>query len=645
MKKLLLLFFPFFICLPGNAQDIRVKDSLLKLLPVTKDDSTQVMLLIKVSGLYAKSNFDSSLAYMNQATQLANKKNTSTCDAFINNGFFLLYYYHNDYKKANEYILKNVPIAQRLGDDKLLAKTYNNLASGYNEMGNYKSAIDYSLKCLEITEKIKDSTGFPLRNLTISNTYYNLRQYDKSIFYSKRAIAFGKQFDNSFAVLMGLNNMGAAYSGQHKIDSAIHFFTQLLQLTQENEDTTTMYYTLVNLCQNYFLINNPAGVEKHAAALDQLAPSIQDKKAIAEIYNVNALRYILRREYPLAKAQLDSGVAYALKENEDGIGNLYQTYSKFYFLQGRIKEAEDYGFKFDSLQTAANLKELNFYTEELAIQYETEKKENQLKLQHAELKQKNNLIYLLSGGVVAFLLISLLVYRNYTNRKKLQQARIDELEKEKQLTATEAVLKGEEQERSRLARDLHDGLGGMLSGIKYSLSNMKGNLIMTPDNAQAFERSIDMLDSSIREMRRVAHNMMPEVLVKYGLDTAFQEFCDEIDKSGVIHTSYHSMGMNKAVIPQTTALTIYRIVQELVNNTIKHAASKQVLVQVHYSEADKLLAVTVEDDGQGFDQEKLKQANGIGWSNIRSRVEFLKGKIDIKSAPARGCSVLIEIPT
>jgi signal transduction histidine kinase len=217
------------------------------------------------------------------------------------------------------------------------------------------------------------------------------------------------------------------------------------------------------------------------------------------------------------------------------------------------------------------------------------------------------------------------------------------LETEKQLTATEAVLKGEEQERTRLAKDLHDGLGGMLSGIKFSLGNMKGNLILTPENAQAFERSMNMLDSSIKEMRRVAHNMMPEVLVKYGLDTALKEFCNEIDRSRVLDVNYQSVGMDKAAIEQTVAVTIYRIVQELVNNAIKHAAAKNVLVQAHLSEQEKLLIITVEDDGKGFDKTTLKHAEGIGWQNIQNRVEFLKGKADIQSSSGKGTSVMIEI--
>jgi signal transduction histidine kinase len=218
------------------------------------------------------------------------------------------------------------------------------------------------------------------------------------------------------------------------------------------------------------------------------------------------------------------------------------------------------------------------------------------------------------------------------------------------------VLKGEEQERTRLAKDLHDGLGGMLSGIKYSFNTMKGNLVMTPENAQAFERSMDMLDSSIKEMRRVAHNMMPEALVKFGLDTALKDFCNDIDKTGALHVSYQSLGLENIKLEQTTAITIYRIVQELINNTMKHASAKNAIVQL--TKTDHTLSITVEDDGKGFDATKLdlnknktgddpagdwRTGRGMGWSNIQHRVEFLKGSLDIKSGTAEGTSVHIEL--
>ena len=212
------------------------------------------------------------------------------------------------------------------------------------------------------------------------------------------------------------------------------------------------------------------------------------------------------------------------------------------------------------------------------------------------IKQKKILNYLLIGVAAIILIISLLVYRTYSQKQLLQQNKIQELENEKQLLATEAVLKGQESERARLARDLHDGLGGMLSGIKHSLNTMKGNMIMTENNVQSFERSIDMLDSSIREMRRVAHNLMPESLVKFGLDAALKDFCNDINNIGALKITYQSFGLEGKVIEQTISITIYRIVQELVNNIMKHAQARQAIVQV--TTDAKQISITVEDDGK-----------------------------------------------
>lgn len=644
MKKLLLVSAILLYGVMLNAQSTRVKDSLLHVLQSAKEDTSTIRLLLLIQKQYATKNFDSSLFYINKAEALSKKLQTDKFDFFIYTAWAEYYYYNNDYKKAIGYSLKCKDIAEKANDMKLLAKSYNNLAAVYNHFGQYKSGIEYILKCLDVSEKTKDSASFPVRNLTASNTYYNLKQFDKAIIYARKAIAFGYEFNNSFAVLTGLNNLSASYSSLNMLDSSISISKRQLEFAKEQEDVVNINYALINISGDYFKTGNTKALDTYAKEIVTYSKLLNDQQTAAEMNNVFAMNAIAQQNYALAKTQLDRGIAIALKEiNTDALGNLYQTYSILYYLQGKIKEGENYSFRYDSLISAGNLKELNFYTEDLETKYETEKKEAQIQLQQTQLKQKTILNYFLIGGAAALLIISLLGYRNYKSRQKLQQAKIDELEKEKQLAATAAVLKGEEQERTRLAKDLHDGLGGMLSGIKYSLNNMKENLIMTPENAQAFERSIDMLDSSIKEMRRVAHNMMPEVLLKYGLNTALKEFCTDIDRSGVVHINYQSMGMDNTAFDQTLAVTAYRIVQELVNNAIKHAAAKNVLVQVHRSQQEQLLAITVEDDGKGFDTSILQTSNGIGWTNIKNRVEFLKGTIDVNSEQEKGTSVLVEI--
>jgi signal transduction histidine kinase len=350
-----------------------------------------------------------------------------------------------------------------------------------------------------------------------------------------------------------------------------------------------------------------------------------------------------------AKRLLDT----LLKKSTEGqmaFGQLsaYANIAGWYTAKGDFKTANDWLVKRSALQDSITTADMKNKVTMMETRYQVKGKDNEIKLlqvekqnQELKIKQKEELNYILIGSAIALLIILILLYLNHHNKQKLQQQRITELETEKQLTATEAVLKGEEQERTRLAKDLHDGLGGMLSGIRHSFFTMKGNLVMTPDNQQAFERGIDMLDSSIREMRRVAHNMMPEVLVKYGLDTALRDFCIDINKSGALDVNYQSIGLDDTSIDQTTSIAIYRIAQELLNNSIRHAAASSAIVQL--TKTDGRLTLTVEDDGKGFDPENLEKAEGIGWQNIRNRVDFLKGKIDIQSSPGKGSSVMIEV--
>ncbi len=166
---------------------------------------------------------------------------------------------------------------------------------------------------------------------------------------------------------------------------------------------------------------------------------------------------------------------------------------------------------------------------------------------------------------------------------------------------------------------------------------MKGNLDIPPENDEAYTKGMEMLDTSIDEIRRIAHNMMPETLVKFGLDTALKDFCANIDQGGIIQVTYQSIGIDNYDMNQSKAVSLYRIVQELMYNSLKHAQAKTVIVQLIKN--DDKLSLTVEDDGIGFEPTILKDNSGIGWSNIYSRVNLLNGKLDIHSTPKKGTSI------
>ena len=303
----------------------------------------------------------------------------------------------------------------------------------------------------------------------------------------------------------------------------------------------------------------------------------------------------------------------------------------------------------DSIKKEKTQRQMN----DAEMKYQAEKKEKEIfqlqknnAIQTLSLQKKSTFNYFLIGSVVALLITGFLGYRNLRHRhqlakqrEELQQQHIRELEKDKQLIAVDSMLKGQEEERSRLAKDLHDGLGGLLSGVKFSLSNMKDNLIMTGDNMVVFERSLDMLDTSIKELRRVAHNMMPEILTKFGLDEALKEYCNTVNATNLLAVKYQSLGM-EARLDKATEIIIYRIVQELLNNILKHASASEAFIQL--IRQNERLNIVVEDNGKGFDTALLESSKGAGWVEYRSRIEYLKGQIDIHSEPGKGTLINME---
>ncbi|MBO9563266.1 MAG: sensor histidine kinase [Niastella sp.] len=506
-----------------------------------------------------------------------------------------LFQQHQSTDSAIYYYLQ---AATNYADKRIIA--YYNISGIYRSLNDTSKTLAYARQTHSIALEAKDSV-FLLRSLIVLGDAFVLAGKRDSVWtITQTGMPMAEKLNMPFATGMFHAQLGYYYSDSAaRYDSALSHYRYALDI-----------FTAYNL------------QFEQALALQHLGNVSLKKGDYTE-----AIGYLKKATTLARQLDLNQVLFYTLKD-------LSVAFEK----TGNLAESNQYLRELlavnDTLQQRNNQKTVM----ELEAKYQMQKKEAYLAVQQKDIQEKKFTIWFLLLGLVTLTIISLLLYRNYRHKQKLQQVKIEDLESEKQLAATEAVLKGEEQERARLAKDLHDGLGGMLSGIKHSLNAVKGTL--APDNAQVFERNIDMLDSSIKEMRRVAHNMMPEALVKFGLDTALKDFCNDINQSGALQVTYHSIGMDNTELDRTTSITIYRIVQELLNNVIKHAETQNAIVQV--SKNGNIISVTVEDDGKGFDTKILEHKGGIGWRNIQSRVDYLKGKLDIRSERGKGTSVWIE---
>jgi signal transduction histidine kinase len=625
------------------------KDSLLNVLHSAKEDTNKVLLYINTGQQYENNQPDSAAYYYTRAKLLSEQLNyTVGIIKYISNITYIL----NLQGKTDSSLklnLYSVELARKINDKKRIAFGLSNVGTSYLDMEQYENAADYFLQAIKILEEsgLKQYLSVLYNNLSI--LYEKMMQYDKSVQYGQQAVDISRALNDSSNLCIALNTLSVPLIGNNRHTEAIPYLRESLRICELINNTYLRESCLINLATVYDKTGKAAEHFLYASQALQLAKELEDKDGIAEGYALLASYYLHQLQWEKAKTNALQSLQIAKESGQPGNEkNALQLLADISLGLHDIDAYRNYRKQEDSVEALMLNRQITRNTQELETKYETEKKNGQIKelekdkeIQALSLRQKNTLNYLLTGLIITILAISLLGYRNYRQKQLLDKKRIQELEKEKQLLATEAVLKGQEEERGRLAKDLHDGLGGMLSGIKYSLNTVRGNMIMTEDNRQSLERSIDMLDSSIREMRRVAHNLMPESLVKFGLDTALKDFCTDINLSDAIKISYQSIGMQGIAISQTTAITIYRVVQELVNNIMKHAQARKAIVQL--SAGMNQVVITVEDDGKGFSEEKT-HLGGIGWINIRSRVDYLKGKIDIRSKPGEGTSVHIELP-
>ncbi len=493
---------------------------------------------------------------------------------------------------------------------------YANMIDIFNKIGRYKEMLEYGYKAIQLNEESRDTASwldahinmFSEKNDTLQKEGFHLM---------KKILPVALKRNDKYRLQAIYHNMAIYYYHvPKKYDSALLEANRCEELKRVDNAQSGLIDIYSLKSRIYLMKKDFASAKKFGLMALSLAP----KKGLVTHW----------RE-----------IYYSLAEAEEGLHNYSSAIGYF----------EKYIVYRDSTESLHNAE----LSGQLDARYQSEKKEREINLlerqqakQAEEINFRNLLIQAAAIALVLLLIIGFLYFRNAQARervaeqqKEIQKQKIAELEKDKQLVITEAIVKGQEEERSRLAKDLHDGLGGILWGVKSSLSTMKGNMILSGDNVQAFERSLDMLDNSILELRRVAHNLMPEALVKFGLASALKDFCDFVNSSKVVEVIFQSVG-NERRLDLAIEVVLYRVANELVNNALKHASAKEIIIQLNYD--DHQLTMTVEDNGVGFDKSVLEKTTGAGWPNIKSRIAYLKGSIDIETSVGNGTAINVTIP-
>ncbi len=528
-------------------------------------------------------------------------------------------------------------VAVKNNDQRAVAELKQRIGEAYYFKGDYEKAAAMFYASIKAFEKANEPHGLAMSYNVLARLYRKTRDLKLSLVNYDKAMEIFRSLNDSAGISMIYNESGVVFEYQNEFEKAAERYTASLQMDQRRKDSVGICYALSNLAGLYVLQNKFAEAEQYLLQSLRTRKHMKDSFALALNYSDLGSAYLSARSYGVAKAFIDSSNVLA-----NGL-DYPELKSANFELLGKIANAEgDFKTALQYFQLRAVIRDSIFSIEktsrisELNTKYETEKKERKIQEQEDMISRRNIMVV---ASVAFACLIALLAYAGYRRYKLKQEIRSrDEILKQQDL-ATQAVMAAEEAERKRIATDLHDGVGQIMSAAKMNLSAYE-NLAKfnTPDERSSFEKSIYLVDEACKEVRAVSHNMMPNALLKNSLAAAIRDFINKLDhRSLKVHL--FTEGFDEA-LNSNTETVLYRVIQECVNNVIKHSGADTLDISLIKSERE--ITATIEDNGKGF--ETNKQSEGIGLKNMRTRIEFLKGTIDFDSAPDRGTLVMLHIP-
>ncbi len=515
----------------------------------------------------------------------------------------MLYSDKGQYDSAHHCFYNGLLLAEKdtaKNSARLLA-AYNNMSIYWVGLKEWEKAAYYINKALPYLEKVKNSISFRRMGVGIYNNMATLKvdyfkQNDSAIYYSRLALQVAR--GDSFSTGLTLNLLGYIHSNRKEYEKAVSCLKEAYVIWKGMNDFNGLFSSGYALGCVYL------DAKQYREAEPYLLEALRNRK-----------QYARNQEYLNVLQHL-----YSLYQKQE-------SYDKaFYYL------AEAYSLR-DSLFAL----QFNQGIQTLEVKYKVSEKDKSLVQKALQIsEQKNEIsrrnIFITATSIITLLLIALLITlrKNYRANQKNLSNKVTVLERENELGHLNAIIKGEESERKRIAQEIHDGIGGMLAAIKMNISTLQ-NKTITTEHLTELNGIMDIVEETASEVRRTAQNLMPDLLMEHNLLTAIRIYTDMVYNTNNLHINLqvHSEWPD---LDKSFELSLYRILQEIVQNTIKHAAATSLVMQFRIT--DDEAHIITEDNGKGFDVKHARK--GLGLSNIESRIKHLKGEVHIESIKGEG---------
>ena len=587
--KSLSTFALLFLFLIGKAQDSPSKDYVAAFKKCESEKCKISNAFLAAEYYLEIDNLTASQKWLDIAKNRDLYKEIDTTDVFINSLQSELFYYNGLFQFGINEAEKVITNSIQLKDSVLISNGYFFKGINLFEMNKLKAAENMLWKSRNFQPKVNSAVH--LRSAILNEHIYNniaqiklqMREQDSAIWYNSRAYDFAKKTNSK----RGIPNIEQTYSqiyiSQNKIADAQYYLMKSNASAMKNN-----YYDIVLANYGYLLHCYPKNSPELIKWFNDGIILIKEKK-INISYQVTFFRTAIKafrnynqlKELAFAQEQLLNINQKITLSNSDYIQNITKQYLK---------------------------NENKLLKQELNLIKSTKEKQ---------------IFYFI---VAALILLSIGLWYIFKQRQERKNQEIETLKRNQEINNLEALIDGEETERKRIAQELHDGLNGDLSAIKYRLSAFEETKLDDEDRGSLL-KSIEMIDNACAQVRGISHNLMPTSILDYGLVETVQQYCAKINSTHPLTLEFQYFG-DAAVLPKKAETVIYRIIQELITNISKHSKASLSMVQLNFHENE--LSITVEDNGVGFNQKSTQ--TGLGLKNINSRVQFLNAQLEIDSS-------------
>lgn len=648
MKQVLIFLFSifFFSNIIGQVDVENIRKHLAR----TQEDSLSHWLL-EMARAYYHIDRDSSLFYNEKTLQNALKTNDKLHETRAKINIALIKVERNMPLEAEALLLESISMAEELQDEITLLMAYSNLGTLKHYDADYEIAVDYYLKAGKYAKSLNN-------DYEISRVYYNIADiFNQNKIIEKRNQYYGlamKYSKSSFPLVYVMSSLQMSeYYAEINTDSSKLY----LDIAFELEDQINAPQILTEMYSGkggYY-----ARDKKYELAHEAYQRSLEFAKQLDQDYFLAAC-YCNLGEIEMYRNKFDNGSAYFELYNKHQLktDNDYLAERCLLAWSNLEKEKGDYELAYELLYERAEILDSTYSLEnrnllaDMEIKYETASKQAELERQKAEINARTYQRNLLFGGLgLSLLLGTSFIWGLFSRSKRnkqiatqaqdLQAQKIETLEQEKKLLSMSSLLEGQENERIRIAKDLHDGLGGLLTNVKAHFGKIQAE-IEKVENLDIYKTANQMIDKAHDEVRRISHNLMPADLRAGGLTVGVRQLVHELRTIHEVKTEFELVGFNDNRFEEKIELSSYRIIQELINNMLKYANADNAFIQL--SKFENEIQIVVEDDGKGFDYSSALRGEGLGLKSIQSRVEHLNGDMDVVSSDGKGTSVTINIP-